>query len=233
MAKPKPVPGLENHVLAALPPAEYDRLKESLRVVQLKSRKVVHEPGLPMSRVYFPRTAVASMVSTMEDGSVVEIATIGNEGMLGLPVLLGTDTMPMQVFIQIEGDAVTLPAHFLKEFSSTGSALRSLLDRYTQALLSQIAQSGACSMLHPIDQRCARWLLMSHDRVPGNDFSLTQEFFSQMLGGRRATVTTAASILQRAGYIQYHRGRIQIVDREGPSPPRASATGSSVRSTSA
>lgn len=215
MAKPAPLPGFENRVLARLPPAEYDRLKKSLQVVQLPRRTVLHEPGTPMSRVYFPRTAVASMVTTMEDGSTVEVATVGNEGMVGLSVLLGTSTMPMEVFIQIDGDAVSLPATLLKEATSNGGAFRPLLDRYTQALLSQIAQSGACNRLHPIDQRCARWLLMSHDRVPGDDFSLTQEFLSQMLGVRRATVTTAASILQRAGYIRYRRGRIQITDREG------------------
>ncbi|MEP6767807.1 MAG: Crp/Fnr family transcriptional regulator [Acidobacteriota bacterium] len=168
-----------------------------------------------MSRVYSPRTAVALMVTTMEDGSTVEVVTVGNEGLVGFPVFLGTDSMPMEVFTQIDGEAVTLPAPVVKEASSNGGALRPLLARDTQALLSQIAQAGACNRLHPIDQRCARWLLMSHDRVPGDDFSLTQEFLSQMLGVRRATVTTAASILQRAGYIRYRRGRIQIADREG------------------
>ncbi len=155
------------------------------------------------------------MVTTMEDGSTVEVVTVGNEGIVGLPVFLGTGSMPMEVFIQIDGDAVTLPAHLFRDASSNGGALRPLLDRYTQALLSRIAQSGACNRLHPIDQRCARWLLMSHDRVPGDDFSLTQEFLSQMLGVRRASVTTAATILQRAGYIRYRRGRIRIADREG------------------
>ncbi len=215
MAKPEPLPGFENRVLAALPQDEYDRLKNSMQVFQLQRGTILHEPGRPMSRVYFPRTAVASMVTTMEDGSTVEVATVGNEGLVGLPVFLGTDSMSFQVFIQINGDAVALPAPLPRETSSNGGALRPLLARYTQALLSQIAQSGACSMLHPIDQRCARWLLMSHDRVPGDDFSLTQEFLSQMLGVRRATVTTAASILQRAGYIRYRRGHIQIADREG------------------
>ncbi|MEP7132201.1 MAG: Crp/Fnr family transcriptional regulator [Acidobacteriota bacterium] len=215
MAKPRPAAERGNRLLAALPALEYARLKKSLEIVRLERRKVLHEPGAPMGRVYFPRTAVASMVTTMEDGSTVEVATIGNEGIVGLPVFLGTETMPMEVSIQIDGEAACLSASAFKEATRNGGALRPLLERYTQALLFQIAQSGACNRLHPIDQRCARWLLLSHDRVPGDAFALTQEFLSQMLGVRRATVTAAASILQRAGYIRYSRGVIEITDRRG------------------
>lgn len=215
MSKPDLTAGFENRLLAALPASECRRLHKALEIVELEKRKVLHEPGTRITRVYFPRTAVASMVTTMEDGSCVEVATVGNEGVVGLPVFLGTQTMPMEVFIQIEGEAAVLPAAVLREAISNGGALRALLVRYTQALLSQIVQSGACNRLHPIDQRCARWLLLSHDRMPGDTFPLTQEFLSQMLGVRRATVTTAASILQRAGYIRYRRGRIEVTDRAG------------------
>ncbi|MEO8191140.1 MAG: Crp/Fnr family transcriptional regulator [Acidobacteriota bacterium] len=215
MAKPEPYPGYENRVLVALPPAEYDRIRDSLRVVRLERRKVLGAPGTPMSRVCFPCTAVASMITTMQDGSSVEIATVGNEGLVGLPVFLGAHSMPLEVFVQVEGEAVALPAAALRRSTAPGAPLHALLQRYTQALLSQIAQSGACNRLHPIDQRCTRWVLLTHDRVAGDEFPLTHEFLSLMLGVRRASVSTAASILQRAGYIRYRRGRITITDREG------------------
>jgi CRP-like cAMP-binding protein len=123
--------------------------------------------------------------------------------------------MRMDVFIQIDGEAVALPASVIREAVRGKKPLGWFVQRYTQAFLSQIAQSAACNQLHPIDRRCARWLLMSHDRVPGDEFPVTQEFLAQMLGVRRATVTSAASILQRAGFVRYHRGRVRIVDREG------------------
>lgn len=216
MGKPAPTKNFENRILAALPPEEYARLKGSFQVLALRRKTVLNEPGQPlMNTVYFPRTAVASMVTTMENGSTLEIATVGNEGVVGLPVLLGTETMRTAVVIQIDGEAVALPASVVREAAEGGKSFGRVLQRYTQALLAQIAQSAACNQLHSIDRRCARWLLMSHDRVPGDELPLTQEFLAQMLGVRRATVTTAESILQRAGFIRYRRGRVQIVDREG------------------
>jgi CRP-like cAMP-binding protein len=216
MGKPAPTRNFENRILAALPLEEYARLKGSFQTLPLRRRTILNEPRRPvMDTVYFPRTAVASMVTKMEDGSTLEIATVGNEGIVGLPVLLGTDTMRMDVFIQIDGEAVALPASVIREAVRGKKPLGWFVQRYTQAFLSQIAQSAACNQLHPIDRRCARWLLMSHDRVPGDEFPVTQEFLAQMLGVRRATVTSAASILQRAGFVRYHRGRVRIVDREG------------------
>src|ERR1700694_537713 len=216
MAKPAPTKDFENRILAALPPEEYARLKDSFQILPLRRKAVLNEPGRPlMDTVYFLRTAVASMVTTMENGSTLEIATVGNEGVVGLPVLLGTETMRTEVFIQIGGEAVALPASVVREAVRVGKPLGRVLQRYTQALLAQIAQSAACNQLHPIERRCARWLLLSHDRVPGDEISLTQEFLAQMLGVRRATVTTAAGGLQRAGFIRSRRGRVLIVDREG------------------
>jgi CRP-like cAMP-binding protein len=215
MAKPTPSKGSENRVLAALPPAELDRIQPLLKIVTLEARRVLYEPGTPMDVVYFPLTAVTAMLATMEDGSSVEIASVGNEGLIGLPVILGTESTPMEIFVQIPGKAAVLNARQFRDVGREGGPLRSVVHRYTQALLGQIAQAGACNLLHPVDQRCARWLLMSHDRVPADEFPLTQDFLSQMLGVRRATVTTAANTLQSVGLIRYRRGRVQIVDREG------------------
>jgi CRP-like cAMP-binding protein len=151
----------------------------------------------------------------MEDGTVVELATVGNEGMVGLPVFLGGDTMPLKAFVQIPGDAMRMKADVFKDSVNQGSPLHGLLQRYTQALFNQVAQSTACNRVHSIEERCCRWLLMTRDRVESDGFPLTQEFLSQMLGVRRPSVSVVAAILQKAGLIRYSRGRITILDREG------------------
>lgn len=153
MAKPAPKKGFENRMLAALQPEEYERLKGSLRALHLQRRAVLAEPEASVATVYFPRTAVASLVASMEDGSTIEIATVGNEGFVGLPVFLDTNTMPVEAFIQIEGDVAAVRASVLRDAAKSGGLLRSLIQRYTQALLLQIARAGACNRLHPIDQR--------------------------------------------------------------------------------
>lgn len=151
----------------------------------------------------------------MQNGEAVEVATVGNEGMVGLPVFLEAATIPGKAFAQIPGEAWRMSADTFKEQVSPGTPLHELLQRYTQALFNLISQSTACNRLHTVEERACRWLLMTHDRVGSDSFPLTQEFLAQMLGVRRPTVSTVASILQRAGFISYSRGKITILDREG------------------
>ena len=205
----------ENRLLAALPREDYERLLAKLDMVSLAIKQIVYEPNGPIPHVYFPTSAVTSVISIMEDGVGVEVATVGNEGMVGLPLFLGAATTPLQAFCQVPGAAARLKADVFRDEIDRGSPLHGLLQRYTQALLNQIAQSAACNRVHSIDQRCARWLLMTHDRVRADQFLLTQEFLAQMLGVRRASVNTAAGMLQKAGFIRYTRGRITVTDRPG------------------
>jgi CRP-like cAMP-binding protein len=206
---------MKNALLAALPAEEYERLRPRLETVSVKVPEGVYEPGEAVPHVFFPRTGVFSLVTVMPDGATVEFATVGNEGMVGLPVFLGAETMPSRCFCQIESSAERMEAAAFREEVWRGGAFHELLHRYTQALFNQVAQSAACNRLHSIDERCARWLLMTHDRVAADRFDLTQQFLSQMLGVRRPSVSTAAGILQKAGLIQYSRGRITILDRPG------------------
>lgn len=151
----------------------------------------------------------------MQNGATVEVATVGNEGMVGLPVFLETDRIPIQGFVQVPGDAMRMRADVFREKVTPGSPLYKLLQRYTQALFNQVAQSAACNNLHSIEERFCRWLLMTRDRVDSDQFLLTQEFLSQMLGVRRASVSVVAAIIQKAGLIQYSRGKMTILDRQG------------------
>ena len=209
-----PIPP-KNRLLAALPLEEYERLLSKLETVSLTLKQVLYEPNVPIQHVYFLNHGVASVVNLMEDGTAVEIATVGNEGMLGIPVFLGVDKSPQQVFIQISGDGMRMKADVFKNEVNRGGPLQSLVQRYTQALFNQIAQSAACNRIHSIEERCCRWLLMTRDRVGSDQFLLTQEFLSQMLGVRRPSVSVVAAILQKAGLINYSRGRITILNREG------------------
>jgi CRP-like cAMP-binding protein len=204
-----------NRILAALPDDELARLRERMELVPMQVRQVVFEPNRVMEHVYFPEDLVASILGLMEDGSAVETATVGNEGMVGVPVFLGAMQMAGQGFIQVSGNAWRLPAGALREEVRRGGALAGLLGRYTQALFTLVAQSSACNRKHTVEQRCARWLLMTHDRVAADTFDLTQLFLSHMLGVRRATVTEAAGALQARMLIEYTRGRMTIVDRAG------------------
>lgn len=207
--------GVRNRILAALPHDEWERLSRSLERVRLETRQILFEANRPITHVYFPENAVLSLVGLMDDGSAVETATVGNEGMMGVPVYLGAMQMAGQAFAQIPGEALRMPAGALREEVRRGTELSRLLGRYTQALFTLVAQSSACNRKHPVEQRCARWLLMTHDRVEGDSFELTQLFFSQMLGVRRATVSEAAAALQDRGLIEYSRGQITILDRAG------------------
>jgi CRP-like cAMP-binding protein len=207
--------GGENRLFSALPADVSERLRPHLEVVDLALRQSLYKPDEPITHVYFPCTAVCSLVLTLDDHTLIEIATVGREGMVGLPSFLGVDSIPGEAFCQVAGRALRLPADVLRQEVRDHGTLRDLLQRYTQAHINQIAQSAACSRAHSIDERCARWLLITHDQVGADQFTLTQQFLAMMLGVRRAGVNAAASILQRAGYIRYSRGAITITDRPG------------------
>lgn len=204
-----------NRILAALPAAERERLRSALEPVDLEVRQVVIDLHQVISHVYFVEEGVVSILGVMEDGSAVETATVGNEGMVGLPVFLGAASMAGQAFVQVPGHGYRMTAAALREEVRRGGALAELLGRYTQALFTLLSQNSACNRLHPVEQRCARWLLLTHDRVGSESFELTHLFLSQMLGVRRATVTEVAGVLQERGLIEYSRGTITIADRPG------------------
>lgn len=180
----------------------------------MKVRAPVFDDLSNIPFVYFPITGVISVLATTQNGTAVEIGTVGNEGMAGLPAFLGATRSPGQAFQQIAGESYRLEADALHEHTANGEALTKILRRYTQAFFVQVAQSAACNRLHPAEERLARWLLTCQDRVGSPDFDLTHEFLGQMLGVRRATVTVIAGMLQEAGIIRYRRGRVSIVDRE-------------------
>jgi CRP-like cAMP-binding protein len=210
-----PTPAMGNRLLDSLPRPDLERLRPHLEAVSVGVKHVVYEPNGPIKHVYFPINCVISLVTYLEDGASVEMATIGLEGMVGLPIFLGTDTMPSRAFGQVPGDALRITAAaFTEEIQRNGPLVR-VLNRYTQALFNQVAQTTACNRVHLVEQRCARWLLQTHDRVGSDQFSLTQEFLAQMLGVRRTGVSAAAGLLQKAGLIRYARGRITVLDRPG------------------
>jgi CRP-like cAMP-binding protein len=178
-------------------------------------KHVAFEANQPIEYAYFPLTGIGSMVTVMKGGKAVEIATVGNEGMIGLPLFLGVNITPSRALTQVPGDSVRINADaFQKEVRRQG-ALAKVLQTYTQALMVQISQGMACNAIHTIQQRLARWLLLTHDRVATQKFHLSQEFMSAMLGVRRASVSEVASKLQKAGFIRYSRGTMEIVDRAG------------------
>lgn len=214
VGKPRPKSKDLNHILAALPPGEYRRVATKLEDVRFHKGQPLHEPDGPISHVYFPRTGIVSIVTRMTEGGTIEVATIGNEGIVGLSAYLGNGRSSMEAFVQVSGDAVRMTSGAFRHEIQTGT-LGNLIRRYSQAFVTQIGQTAACNRVHPVAERCARWLLMLADRVPGNEFSLTQEFLAEMLGVRRATVTVAAGLLRRPGLIDYRRGRIRILDRKG------------------
>jgi CRP-like cAMP-binding protein len=204
-----------NRVLHALPPDEYEWLASRLEPVELRLGAVLAEAEEPFRHVYFPETSVASVVNIMADGSIVEVGTIGREGMVGLSVFLDAGATPSRTVVQIAGAARRMDASTFAAELGERPTLQRMLHRYTHAYLTQVAQTAACNRMHNIGQRCARWLLMTHDRAGEDTFSLTQEFLSFMLGVRRAGVTEAAGALQAAGLIRYSRGRVSILDRPG------------------
>jgi len=204
-----------NYLLAALPPEEYTELLPRLEIVLPRFKEVLYEPNESIQYVYFPINGVISLVITMANGTMAEIATVGNEGMVGLPVFLEAVPFPGRALSQIPGNTFRLKAEVFNEIVGRSSAFQRVLHRYTQALFTQVAQSAACNRFHPIEKRCARWLLMTCDRVGSDEFRLTQEFLAQMLSVRRASVSEAAAMLQQTGLIRYNRGNISVADRAG------------------
>jgi CRP-like cAMP-binding protein len=209
-----------NHLLAALPEPEYLKLLPDLEPVQLVLGQTLHESGGKLHDVFFPTTAIVSLLYVMEDGASAEIAVVGNDGMVGIALFLGGETMPNRAVVQSAGEAYRLSGKILKEvFTRAGGrrqdVLPSLLLRYTLALLTQMAQTAVCNRHHTVDQQLCRWLLLSLDRLPSNELHMTQELIANMLGVRREGVTEAAGRLQRAGLIEYSRGRITVLDRPG------------------
>lgn len=204
---------VENQLLAALPQQEYTRLRPNLEAVSLSFKDVLYEARGPIESVYFPNSSVVSLIVHMvHGGKEIEVATLGNEGMLGLPAFLGGDTTPLKAIVQIPGDALRMQVDVFRSEVTPGSPLQNLLQHYTQALFTQISQSTACNRLHCVQQRFCRWLLMTCDRVGSNQFLLTQEFLSQMLGVRRTSVSEVANKLQQEGLIRYSRGKMMILD---------------------
>jgi CRP-like cAMP-binding protein len=209
-ASPKAV----NRLLAALPEAEYQNLVPHLEEVSLSLKKVLHEVGEPIEYVYFPHRGIVSSLSTMADGSMVEVGIVGNDGVVGIPAALGDNIATTTAMVQVSGSGMRMKASLLKSEFQRGGSLQSLLLRYIQALYALVTQNAACNRLHQLDGRLARWLLHVCDRVESNELPLTHEFMSQMLGVRRAGVTEAANTLQQAGLIRYTRGKITILKRE-------------------
>lgn len=203
-----------NRILAALPTAELDAVIPVLEPFPLPVNTVLYEAGDKIEHVYFPTSGCVSMVNRMEDGSV-EVGTIGMEGHTGLPLLLWDDEMPSRAFVQLGGSSYRMDAATFRRTIDRHPVLARLLARYSLALFNQVAQSVACNRLHTLESRCARWLLMTHDRMQHERFLLTHEFLSYMLGVHRPAVTLAAGVLQRAGLIHYTRGVITVVDRQG------------------
>jgi len=205
----------KNHLLAALPDAEWQRWRPQLELKVLNLGEVLYEPGNTLSHVYFPTTAIVSLLYVMENGASAEIAIVGNEGIVGVSLFMGGDSTPSRAVVQSAGRCFRLPAQLVKsEFNRTGPVPHLLL-RYTQALITQMSQTAVCNRHHSLDQQLCRWLLLSLDRLDGYELVMTQELISNMLGVRREGVTEAALSLQKAGLIRYARGRILILDRKG------------------
>ncbi|HUP93094.1 MAG TPA: Crp/Fnr family transcriptional regulator [Solimonas sp.] len=205
---------MQNLLLAALPPADLERLAPHLEYVPLLLGDVLYESGGRMQHAYFPTTAIISLNYVMEDGASAEIAGVGNEGILGISLFMGGVTTPSRALVQTSGHGYRLKAELLLEEFNRGGALLRLLLRYTQALITHMAQTGACNRHHSTEQQLCRWLLLTLDRMPSNDLVMTQELIASMLGVRRESVTEAAGKLKDKGVITYRRGHITVLDRD-------------------
>src|SRR5262245_60169975 len=211
----EPASRAANRILQGLAPTDRARLLAALQPVTFASGDVVCESGKSVDNIYFPTTAVVSSLYTTEDGATTEMFLVGNDGVVGVSSFLGGGMTPNQDVVVVAGDALRMKASALRDEFKLAGALQALLLRYTQALITQISQTAVCNRLHAVEQRLCRWLLMCRDRVERDELEMTQEFISNMLGGRRETVTVAAGRLQDAGLIRYSRGHITIVDRKG------------------
>jgi len=205
----------KNQLLAALPPDVWRHWEPALEAVDMPLGQVLYESGVAMTHVYFPATSIVSLLYVMEDGASAEIAVVGNEGIVGVSLFMGGETTPSRSVVQSAGRGHRMRGQFLKDEFSRSSPVLHLLLRYTQALITQMAQTAVCNRHHSLDQQLCRWLLLSLDRLEGPELSMTQELIANMLGVRREGVTEAASQLQRAGLIRYRRGHITVLDRVG------------------
>ena len=204
----------QNHLLASLPEVEWARWQPHLEAVELPLGKVLYEPGKTLSHLYFPTTAIVSLLYVMESGASAEIAVVGNEGVVGVSLFMGGGSTPSRAVVQSAGRGYRLPSEILKDEFSRTPVLHLLL-RYTQALITQMAQTAVCNRHHSLHQQLCRWLLLSLDRLQGDELVMTQELIANMLGVRREGVTEGALRLQKAGLIRYARGRITVLDRPG------------------
>ncbi len=210
LALPSPT---QNRLLAAFPAAEFERLAPHLELVPMPLGEAIYESGGRLQHVYFPATSIVSLLYVMEDGASAEIAVVGYEGILGISLFMGGETTPSRAVVQSAGYGYRLRAQLLKQEFNRGGAVMHLLLRYTQALITQMAQTAACNRHHSVEQQLCRWLLLSLDRLPTDELAMTQELIANMLGVRREGVTEAARTLQNAGLIRYSRGRITVLDR--------------------
>ena len=212
---PSPRSPNQNHLLAALPSVEYERLVSHLELVPMRLGDTLYESGGQLRHAYFPTTAIVSLHYILESGSSAELAGVGNEGMLGISLFMGGDTTPSSAAVQTAGYGYRLPANLLKQEFSCGGLLQRLLLSYTQALMTHMFQNAACYRHHSIEQQLSRWLLLTLDRLPSNELVMTQELIASALGVRREGITEAAGNLQRAGIIRYRRGHISVLERLG------------------
>ena len=207
--------GQVNRLLGLLSSSDYRRLQPYLQRVPLGYRQSLYRARQRLGFVYFIETGVGSLVNTMVNGQAAEVGTIGNEGVVGLPLLLGDDRAPTSVYVQVPGAGLRMTAARFSAELARSASMRLVMLRYAHALFNQVAQSAACNHFHTLEQRCCRWMLMTHDRMQSSDFLLTQEFLAMMLGVQRTGVSAAAGTLQRAGLIRYNRGIVTILDRQG------------------
>jgi CRP-like cAMP-binding protein len=205
----------KNHLLAALPAADFDLLAEHLELVAMPLGEMLYEPGMQLQHAYFPTSCIVSLHYVMESGASAESAGVGNEGMVGISLFMGGNTTSSSAVVQTAGYAYRLDRRLLKQEFERGGVLQRMLLRYTQALMTQMSQTGACNRHHTVEQQLCRWLLLTLDRMPSNDLIITQELVAGMLGVRREGITESAGNLQRAGYINYRRGHISVLDRNG------------------
>src|SRR6266550_1979984 len=206
---------LQNLLLAGIKADELERLLSNLQLISLPLGEVVYESGEKMDYIYFPTTAIISLLYIMENGSSAEIGVVGNDGMVGIAIFMGGDTTPNRAVVQSAGDTFKMKAEMMKDEFTRGGRFHNLCLRYTQALITQISQTAVCNRLHSVDQQLCRWLLLSHDRLPSDRLIMTQDLIANMLGVRREGITHAAKRLQNAGYISYVRGDMTILDRKG------------------
>jgi CRP-like cAMP-binding protein len=210
-----PINAKMNLLLSALPNSEFDKLLPHLQVVKLSIGKCLFESGEKISSVYFPTTAIISLLYNMENGAPIETAVVGKDGVVGISLFMGGDSTPSRAIVQSEGYAFKLSETYLKSEFNHSPTLQQILLRYTMALLAQITQTAVCNRYHTLDQQLCRWLLIRLDRLPSNELIMTQELIANMLGVRREGVTIAAEKLQKAGLISYHRGHITVLNRKG------------------